>query len=97
MELLIGLLITAFVLAVVCLLIPQPVEVQTEAIGKRDELLVTITYLWWPRRGKVRKYRGSCTVWYTYPACNRCNLSEEMFLTRVWRKHQWMEEDKKRQ
>ena len=33
--------------------------------------------------GSIRKYKGSGTVWYSYPMMKRCGTNQEYFLTQV--------------
>jgi|GEM_PF-6614331 len=35
--------------------------------------------------GTRDKYKGSCTVWYSYPYMRRCGTSEEMWLCNIWK------------
>lgn len=36
------------------------------------------------RHGEPREYRGHCTVWYTVPEGQRCNVQTECFLFETW-------------
>ena len=42
-----------------------------------------------------KKYRGGCTVWYSYPNGNRCSTPTESWLSDVWTKICWDEAKKK--
>lgn len=38
---------------------------------------------------KVIRFRGRCTVWYSYPAGVRVGTLEESWLSDIWTKLQW--------
>ena len=48
------------------------------------------------KSGRRLAYRGSCTVWYTYPGGNRCGTFKEAELSDVWtREVDWKRKNKK--
>jgi hypothetical protein len=59
------------------------------------ELIITITRTKaaWFGLGETfetkERYRGSGTVWYTYPDAIRCHTGIERWLTNIWTRYRW--------
>ena len=67
-----------------------------------SECIITITtrrrkwLFFGPVVEKVRRYRGSCTVWSSYPSGHRCWTPTEGWLSNIWERATWERDDAKR-
>lgn len=56
-----------------------------------DEAIITIHWSTWFGFGrtKVKRYRGSSSVWYDIDTRKRCSLSTEKYLESIWTTGRW--------
>lgn len=45
-----------------------------------ENQVMTVTY----SNGKVKKYKGECTVWHELPSFKRCDTPKESLLADLW-------------
>lgn len=62
-----------------------------------DEAIITVTARKWFGYGKeiTKRYRGGCTVWFSYPEGKRQGTGTEIWLSNIWEKSRWERDDKK--
>jgi hypothetical protein len=65
-----------------------------------NELLVTVEFQpnWIAKlfgaKSYEKRYRGSCTVWFSFPDAQRASSSMEVWLCGVWKREKWRTEEK---
>jgi hypothetical protein len=63
------------------------VSTSMDQAGSHDHI-ITVRH----ESGKVRKYRGDCTVWRSYPEGKRQGTMTESWLCDIWKREKWKQE-----